>query len=117
MESTEHYRPFWNTNAPVKEQARLARYVLEPLDEIARVVKEAEEDLKAIPPWNDPSFDAYVSGDPGRVRAQVAALFARLQKGKPAAGPYQSYRVEPPQSWRNQQRLRLAREILREGHS
>jgi len=107
---------FWDWSDPA-QRADLARYVLEKLDEIAKIVKEAEEDLKKIPPWYDPSFDGYVSRKPERVRAQVSAIFQRLQKWKPRAGKYLTYRVEPPDSFKGRQRLRLAREILHRGHS
>ena len=107
---------FWDWSDPA-QRADLARYVLENLNEVVKIVKEAEEDLKNIPPWHDPSFDGYDSGEPERVRAQVKAIFQRLQKGKPRAGKYLTYRVEPPDSPKGRQRLRLAREILHWGHS
>ncbi len=106
---------FWNPADP-KERETPARYVLENIDEIAEICKTAEEILIQVPPWRDPAFDAYVGGDKDRVVAQVRALFECLQQVRPKKGKYLTYRVEPPDSKREEQRFRLVREVLFWGH-
>jgi len=107
---------FWDpTN--LEDRGPLARYVLEELQEIAQVCKKAEDNLRRLPPNYDPSFDAYVSGDAGRVRQQVQAIFECLQRVSPKLGGAFTYRVEDPASRLPRQRVRLAREILELGHS
>ncbi len=106
----------WDYTAP-EEQRNLASYVLEGLDEVVRIVKKAEDDLKQLPPRRDPSFNAYVDGDAERVRAQVEALFRRLQETNPKEGRHLTFRAEAPGAPPGKQRLRLAREILHYGHS
>jgi len=106
---------FWNPADP-KEREVPARCVLENIDEIAEICKTAEEILIQVTPWRDPGFNAYVGGDKDRVVAQVRALFECLQQVRPKKGKRLTYRVEPPDSKREEQRFRLAREVLFWGH-
>lgn len=110
----------WNVRLALRhgdEQARadLATFVQEHLTEVEKIVQEAKKLLKKIPPWFDPSFDGYLSGDRTRVRAQVEAIFQGLQRAKPKKGLHNSYRLEPCLWYRQVQLIRLAREVLDEG--
>lgn len=113
--NSDQEKHFWNPKNP-ETRVSLATYVFENSDEIARIVKDAEVDLANIPPWEDHSFDAYESGNPERVRAQVRAIFEQLQQIRPSAGKFLSYRVEPPDSTSNSQRIRDINEIIQVGH-
>lgn len=94
-------KAIWNLRAAIKygdcqAQEDLAHYVLEELPEIAKIVKEAEVNLKEIT-GGDASFDAYMSlnVDHERVHKQVKAIFCRLQNQNLTEGKQLSYRVEP----------------------
>ncbi len=98
----------WNPYAPPEQQTLLARFVLEGRPEIARIVADAEELLEAA--TGDPSFDAYVSSDPDRVRAQCRAIYESIRKRR------LTYRVEPPKSLTTRQVVRPANEVLDNRH-
>ncbi|RLG06102.1 MAG: hypothetical protein DRN68_07530, partial [Thaumarchaeota archaeon] len=110
---------FWDWQAAceqqdVEAQKELAHYVLEDLNEVAKIFHEAKAYLK------DPSFYAYESDDPPRrAREEVKALYECLQDRKPkAGGDYLAYVLEDVKSVRvrGKQRVRLAREVLFWGH-
>uniref|UniRef100_A0A7J3UZQ4 Tetratricopeptide repeat protein n=1 Tax=Candidatus Methanosuratincola petrocarbonis (ex Vanwonterghem et al. 2016) TaxID=1867261 RepID=A0A7J3UZQ4_9CREN len=110
---------FWDWDAAcnrqdAKSQQELARYVLEDLDEVARIFHNAKSYLK------DHAFYAYESDNPPqRAREEVEALYKCLQNGKPkAGGDYLAYVLEDIKSVRvrGKQRVRLAREVLFWGH-
>jgi hypothetical protein len=95
MAAPEQYI-FWNPTAPA-ERKKLARYVLEGLDDIVVIFHEAKADLREL--TGDPAFYGYVSGDWRRVHSEVKALYQRLQKGKPKEGGDQlTYVLEPTES-------------------
>jgi hypothetical protein len=99
------FKELWDSAAqPLERHNELARYVLEGVPAIEQLVKEAEALLQAD--TGDKSFDAYVSGDPDRVDAQVKSIYDRLR----TLGL--TYRVEPWDSHHTVQRIRLADEVL-----
>jgi hypothetical protein len=66
----------WNNLAPLEGQTILARYVMEGLPEIETLVEGAQTLLEKN--TGDPSFDAYVSGNPRRVKEQRPSMLFDL---------------------------------------
>jgi hypothetical protein len=98
----------WNSLGPLEQQTALARFVVEGLPQIEELAAEAEATLAAN--TGDPSFDAYVSGGPGRVREQARALYECLRRRG------LRYRVEPWGSLHGRQVVRCADTVLAGGH-
>jgi hypothetical protein len=94
----------WNPEGPSSQRSHLAKFVNEGHPAIAAIVADAEDALAEA--TRDPSFDAYVSGNPSRVEDQVRAIYESIRRLN------LSYRQEPWNSRHTRQVIRRAEEVL-----
>ncbi|WP_158453649.1 DUF3320 domain-containing protein [Paenibacillus beijingensis] len=92
----------WSGLAVLPELA--AAFVMPNHPQVAQIVREAADNLGK---WSgNPSFTAYQSKDPNRVRMQAAAIYAALQNRGI------SYNVAPPSFEKIGQRVRLPEAVF-----